>query len=261
MIEIEDLVKHYGDKEAVAGINLQVADGEIYGFLGPNGAGKTTTIRMIVGLLAATAGTIRVAGFDLARDALAIKAQLGYIPDRPYVYEKLTGWEFLRFTGELYGMDAERIRRQGSLWLERFGLAEDAGRLTENYSHGMRQKLVFCACFLHEPRLVVVDEPMVGLDPRSARLLKDILREKARAGMTVFLSTHTLSVAEELCDRVGIIHRGRIIAEGSPVALRQQVATADGESGRDLESAFLRLTEEGEADAGRWMQPEEEAES
>lgn len=251
MIVCRNVRKAYGDRLAVDDLTLAVRPGEIYGFLGPNGAGKTTTIRMLVGLLAPSSGRIEIDGMDLAARPPAARALTGYIPDRPYVYDKLTGIEFLRFAGELYGMAPAEAERKGSAWLARFDLADDAGRRTEHYSHGMRQKLVFASILLREPRLLVVDEPMVGLDPRSVRLVKDILREQSAAGVTVFLSTHTLSVAEELCGRIGIIHRGRLVAEGTAERLRALAGGRAGRSGADLETVFLTLTaEEAEAAAG-----------
>ena len=249
MIRCERLTKAFGDKLAVAGLDLHVRPGEIYGFLGPNGAGKTTTIRMIAGLLAPTAGRVAVGGLDLAARPPAARAMTGYIPDRPYVYEKLTGAEFIRFCGELYGLSPDAAWEAGRPWLERLGLLDDADRFTEGFSHGMRQKLVFAATLLRDPRLLVVDEPMVGLDPRSARIVKDVLRERSAAGATVFLSTHTLSVAQELCHRVGIIHRGRLVAEGT--AAEVSALAAGGAHGAvDLEAAFLALTAEEEREAG-----------
>jgi ABC-2 type transport system ATP-binding protein len=246
VIEITNLSKNYGDKKAVCDLSLSIKRGEIYGFLGPNGAGKTTTIRMLAGLLKPSAGNVEINQQNYQTDPAVIKKIIGYIPDRPYVYDKLTGWEFLRFIGQLYGLTKEEIQSRGEYWLERFHLIEDASRLTEGFSHGMRQKLVFSSCFMHQPDLIIVDEPMVGLDPRSARLLKDILREQIADGKTVFLSTHTLSVAQELCSRIGIIHHGSLLIEGSFEELQKAVEGQSREAGVDLESVFLQLTEEEE---------------
>jgi ABC-2 type transport system ATP-binding protein len=237
MIELEGLTKRYGTFTAVDGINLSVPRGQLFGFLGPNGAGKTTTLRMIAGILQPTAGTVRVAEINLARDPIAAKARLGYIPDRPYIYEKLTGAEFLRFVAGLYGQTGGVVERRLAELLALFDLSEWRDELVESYSHGMRQKLIISSAFLHRPEVIVVDEPMVGLDPKAARILKDLFQEYTRRGNTILMSTHTLEVAESLCDQLAIIHRGKIRAVGTLDAL---YAGTPGEE--NLEDIFLRLT-------------------
>jgi ABC-2 type transport system ATP-binding protein len=238
MIAIHDLVKQYGRFTAVDGVSLDVPPGEIHGFLGPNGAGKTTTLRMIAGLLKPTAGRIVVNGHDVATDAEAAKASLGFIPDRPFIYEKLTAGEFLRFHGGLYGLEDAGIAGRVREMLELFELGRWEDELVESFSHGMKQRVVMCAAFLHRPRAVVVDEPMVGLDPRGARLIKDVFRKMSARGVAILMSTHTLEVAQEMCDRISIILRGRIIASGTVGDIR-----AMGDLGDDhLTSVFLKLT-------------------
>jgi ABC-2 type transport system ATP-binding protein len=238
MIAIHDLVKQYGRFTAVDGVSLDVPPGEIHGFLGPNGAGKTTTLRMIAGLLKPTAGRIVVNGHDVATDAEAAKASLGFIPDRPFIYEKLTAGEFLRFHGGLYGLEDAGIAGRVREMLELFELGRWEDELVESFSHGMKQRVVMCAAFLHRPRAVVVDEPMVGLDPRGARLIKDVFRKMSARGVAILMSTHTLEVAQEMCDRISIILKGRIIASGTVGDIR-----AMGDLGDDhLTSVFLKLT-------------------
>ena len=237
MIQVRDLVKKYGSFTAVDGVTLEVPPGEIHGFLGPNGAGKTTTIRIIAGLLEPTAGRVVINGHDLARSPEAAKSSLGFIPDRPFLYEKLTAGEFLRFHAGLYGMDGDVEPRVKDL-LELFELSRWEGELVESFSHGMKQRLVMCAAFLHRPKAVVVDEPMVGLDPRGARLIKGVFRTMSARGVGILMSTHTLEVAQEMCDRISIILKGRIIARGTVAEIR-----AMGEEGDDhLTSVFLKLT-------------------
>ena len=238
MILVERLVKTFGSVKAVDDVSLDVAGGEIHGFLGPNGAGKTTTIRMIAGLLKPTAGRVAIDGHDLAREPEAAKKALGFIPDRPFLYEKLTAAEFLRFHGGLYGMEGAAVEARGHELLELFELLGWKDELVESFSHGMKQRLVMCAAFLHRPRAVLVDEPMVGLDPRGARLIKDIFRVMARKGVAVLMSTHTLEVAEEMCDRISIIQEGRIIARGTVPELS---ALAGGDDPQ-LTPVFLKLT-------------------
>jgi len=238
MIQLQGLVKEYGRFTAVDDVSLDVPPGEIHGFLGPNGAGKTTTIRLIAGLLKPTAGTIVVNGHDLARFPEAAKASLGFIPDRPFLYEKLTAAEFLRFHGGLYGMNGKEIVPRAAELLELFELDDWQGELVESFSHGMRQRLVMCAAFLHRPRAVVVDEPMVGLDPRGARLIKQVFRAMSRKGVAILMSTHTLEVAQEMCDRISIIQAGRIIARGTVEELRQLAGSQDDQ----LTPVFLKLT-------------------
>jgi ABC-2 type transport system ATP-binding protein len=238
MIAVEALVKTYGSFTAVDGVSLSVEPGEIHGFLGPNGAGKTTTIRIIAGLLKPTSGRITINGHDLAQAPEAAKASLGFIPDRPFLYEKLTAREFLRFHGGLYGMAGAEVEERASEMLELFELTRWQGELVESFSHGMKQRLVMCAAFLHRPRAVLVDEPMVGLDPRGARLIKDIFRLMSRKGVAILMSTHTLEVAQEMCDRISIILRGQIIARGT---VDELLALAGGED-EQLTPVFLKLT-------------------
>jgi ABC-2 type transport system ATP-binding protein len=238
MIAVEQLVKRYGSFTAVDGVSLDVQPGEIHGFLGPNGAGKTTTIRMIAGLLKPSAGRVLVNGHDLAANPEAAKASLGFIPDRPFIYEKLTAGEFLRFHGGLYGMGSGDIIGRVHEMLEMFELSRWENELVESFSHGMKQRLVMSAAFLHRPRAVLVDEPMVGLDPRGARLIKAVFRRMSEHGVAILMSTHTLEVAEEMCDRISIILKGRIIARGTVDELR---AVAGG-SDTQLTEVFLKLT-------------------
>ena len=238
MIRLTDLTKRYGSFTAVDHISLHVPRGELFGFLGPNGAGKTTTLRMIAGILQPTAGTVEVAGHDIQKDPVAAKARLGFIPDRPYVYEKLTGAEFMRFVAGLYGQEGQLVEKRIDELLEVFELSTWKNELVESYSHGMRQKLIISSALIHRPELIVVDEPMVGLDPRAARLLKDLFRQFVEKGGTVLMSTHTLEIAEAMCDRLAIIQMGRIVAAGTMAELRQQHAA--GEMG--LEDLFLKLT-------------------
>ena len=241
MIRLERVCKAYGAIQALRDVDLHVRAGEVFGFVGPNGAGKTTTLRILAGLLRPSSGSVAVAGIDLAKDPVAVKRLMGYIPDRPYIYEKLTGVEFLGFVAGLYGVDDTLRRRRIPELLERFGLTDRGSDLVEGYSHGMKQRLVLCSALLHDPRVLVVDEPMVGLDPAGARLIKEVFRRLCEDDdRTVFVSTHSLDVAEELCDRIGVIHQGRIIAMGTLSDLR---AKAGGEGSR-LEEVFFHLTEE-----------------
>ena len=238
MIQIENLVKKYGAFTAVDGVSLDVQPGEIHGFLGPNGAGKTTTIRMIAGLLKPTAGRVLVNGHDLALAPEAAKASLGFIPDRPFIYDKLTAGEFLRFHGGLYGMEEDVVAPRVTEMLEIFELSRWEHELVESFSHGMKQRLVMCSAFLHHPRAVLVDEPMVGLDPRGARLIKDVFRRMSEHGVAILMSTHTLEVAQEMCDRISIILKGQIIARGTVDELRALA----GDPNQHLTEVFLRLT-------------------
>jgi ABC-2 type transport system ATP-binding protein len=243
MIELTSLTKRYGSFTAVDAIDLRVPKGELFGFLGPNGAGKTTTLRMIAGILRPTSGTVRIAGIDIAEDPMAAKAMLGYIPDRPYIYEKLTGSEFLKFVAGIYSKNGKEIEHRGRELLALFDLEEWRDELVESYSHGMRQKLIISSAFIHKPDVIVVDEPMVGLDPKASRILKDLFSEYTRRGHTIMMSTHTLEVAEAMCDRIGIIQGGKIRALGTMDELR--ASSASGTEG--LEQIFLKLTGENAA--------------
>jgi ABC-2 type transport system ATP-binding protein len=238
MIAIHDLVKRYGRFTAVDGVSLDVHPGEIHGFLGPNGAGKTTTLRMIGGLLKPSSGRVLVNGHDVAEAPEAAKASLGFIPDRPFIYEKLTAGEFLRFHGGLYGLADEGLGERAKEMLDLFELGNWEHELVESFSHGMKQRLVMSAAFLHRPTAVVVDEPMVGLDPRGARLIKGVFRKMSARGVAILMSTHTLEVAQEMCDRISIILKGKIIASGTVAAVR---AMGDGHDD-ELTSVFLKLT-------------------
>lgn len=240
MIRLTNLTKRYGSFTAVDGINLDVPRGELFGFLGPNGAGKTTSLRMIAGILRPTGGTVEIGGVDMSRDPMAAKAKLGFIPDRPFIYEKLTGAEFLRFVAGLYGQAGPAVDRRASELLALFDLEQWRDELVESYSHGMRQKLIISSAFVHRPEVIVVDEPMVGLDPKAARILKDLFREYTHRGHTIMMSTHTLEVAETLCDRIAIIAGGKIRASGTMADLRRDAA--GGAQG--LEDIFLKLTGE-----------------
>src|SRR5512146_1605514 len=236
LIETQDLVKSYGDKLAVNHVGFEVRGGEVFGFLGPNGAGKTTTIKMIVGLLQPTSGTVHVAGYDVQTQSRLAKASSGYVPDTPNLYAKLTGRELLRFVGDLYDLDRKQTAHRMEELLRMFELASAADDTVDSYSHGMQQKTSLAAALMHDPRVLVLDEPTVGLDPKSARLIKDILRQLADRGAAVFLSTHILEIAERMCDRIGIIDHGKLIAAGTVEELRA------GQSGQSLEDIFLALT-------------------
>jgi ABC-2 type transport system ATP-binding protein len=245
LIELRQLVKKYGDKAAVDDVSLDVYSGEIFGFLGPNGAGKTTTIKAIVGLLRPTSGTVRVAGFDVQKQPLEAKAASGYVPDQPNLYPKLTARELLRFVADLYGVAGAQVERRIEELLRLFDLTAAADDTIDSYSHGMRQKTSLASALIHDPKALVLDEPTVGLDPKSARLIKDILRQLADRGATVFLSTHILEIAENMCDRIGIIHQGRLIAVGSMAELRALPKEGREGAGRGesrLEDIFLSLT-------------------
>ena len=238
MIRLEGLTKRYGKFTAVNNIDLHVPRGELFGFLGPNGAGKTTTLRMIAGIMRPTAGRIWLGGDDVVAEPMSAKTRLGFIPDRPFIYEKLTGAEFLRFVAGLYRQDGDIVEKRIDELLEVFELTRWKHELVESYSHGMRQKLIISSALIHRPECIVVDEPMVGLDPKAARLLKDLFRQFVKRGGTILMSTHTLEVAEAMCDRIAIIQRGDVIALGTMDDLRRQTASGNA----TLEELFLKLT-------------------
>ena len=240
MIRIEGIEKRYGDFQALKKLDLHVRKGEVFGFLGPNGAGKTTLIRMLSGVLPPTSGRIWIDGIDLAKNPLQAKWKTGYIPDRPYLYEKLTAVELLAFVGGIYGLEESDSAKRGEALLREYGLWHVSNQLIEGFSHGMKQRLTFCASLLHTPPLVIVDEPMVGLDPRGARQIKDVFRQIASEGRTVFLSTHSLDVAQEVCDRLVILNHGGIVAQGSYSEIRSEAHPM----ANDLEEVFLRILEE-----------------
>ena len=244
MIKLVNLAKHYDRLAAVDSLNLEVEAGEIFGFLGPNGAGKTTTIRVMMGILKPTSGQVFLDGYDVERQPKEAKAICGFIPDRPFIYEKLSGCEFLEFVGKLHGVESIRLEHRIFDLLELFELARWQDELVESYSHGMKQRLIVCASLIHEPRILIVDEPMVGMDPKGARKMKDLFRSLSKQGTTVFLSTHSIGVAEEVCHRIGIIQKGRLIACGNMADLYAQAQTQQ----RNLESVFLELTQDGAAD-------------
>ena len=239
MIKLIHLTKTYKELRAVDDLNLEVREGTLFGFLGPNGAGKTTTIKMMAGVLKPTSGSIIINGLDLAQEPEKVKKCIGFIPDRPYLYEKLTGEEFLKFIAGLYDMDhASSLQSRINDLLDLFDMTHWSDELIESYSHGMKQRLVMCSALLPQPKVLIVDEPMVGLDPRGSRLVKDIFMEESRKKTTIFMSTHSLEVAAELCQEIAIIQAGKIIALGSSEELKR-AAGVDG----SLESVFLKLTE------------------
>jgi ABC-2 type transport system ATP-binding protein len=238
MIRLENLTKRFRQVTAVDGVSLEVASGEIFGFLGPNGAGKTTTIKMLAGVMRPTSGRIFIHGLDLQKHPIEVKARVGFIPDRPFLYEKLTGLEFMSFMANLYGFNGEGRDTRIRQFLELFELAEWGGELVGSYSHGMKQRLIMSAALLHDPQVFIVDEPLVGLDPKGARLIKKIFNKLRDSGLTVFMSTHTMGIAEELCDRIGIIQKGKLVAEGTVSELKELA----GQEAPHLESVFLHLT-------------------
>ncbi len=240
MIELVNLVKKFGDLTAVNDVSLTIPRGEFFAMLGPNAAGKTTTLKMLAGLMKPTSGCARVCGFDMQTQPLEARRRIAYVPDFPFLYDKLTAWEFFRFTGELFHMPAAKIEANAQELILRFHLTDFVHRPLESLSHGTRQRVAIVSALLHEPEVFVIDEPMVGLDPQHARVVKDVFKERSRAGVTVLLSTHQLSVAEEMADRIGIINGGRLVAVGNREELRKQ----SGRSGQ-LEEIFLSLTANG----------------
>jgi len=240
MIELKDLTKKYGEFQAVNRLNLSVKKGEIFGFIGPNGAGKTTTIKMMGGILEPTAGTVIIAGFNMQKEPEKAKGKIGFIPDRPYLYEKLTGMEFLKFTADLYGVSAETFQSRALKILKDFSLDNWTHELIESYSHGMKQRLIMSAALLHDPEVIIVDEPTVGLDPAAIIMVKDLFKSLADQGVTIFMSTHTLQIAEDTCDRIAVINKGRLIAMGTTQELQREAHVTEA----DLERVFLNLTSE-----------------
>ncbi|HEY4233163.1 MAG TPA: ABC transporter ATP-binding protein [Lacipirellulaceae bacterium] len=244
MIEFEQVSRSYGDKVAVDKLDLRIGAGELYSLLGHNGAGKTTTLKLLVGLLRPGRGAVRVAGHNVATDTRLAAALTGYVPDEPYLYDKLSGREFLQFVAQMQGLDAVRTSHAIGRETERFELAEFVDELTESYSHGMKQRTVFAAALLHSPRVLVLDEPMIGLDPHSIRLAKDLLRAEVSAGMCVLMSTHTLAAAEEISDKIGIMSHGRLLFDGTLAELQSRF----GEKCQSLESMYLAMTEDAPAE-------------
>ncbi len=240
MINLKNLTKKYSDIVAVDNLNLHIQKGEIFGFIGPNGAGKTTTIKMLGGILEPTSGKIEICGIDIKDEPESAKRKIGFIPDRPYLYEKLTGMEFLKFTADLYNVDEAVFEKESKDSLNMFSLSDWSDELIESYSHGMKQRLIMAAALLHSPDVIVVDEPMVGLDPSAIKMVKELFRHLAAEGVTIFMSTHTLKVAEEVCDRIGIIHKGSMIATGTISDLKDKAQSKEA----DLEEVFIKLTME-----------------
>ncbi len=240
MIKITNLCKKFGDTVAVKNLNLEIQDGEFFAFVGPNGAGKTTTLKLLAGLLKPTSGKALINNHDIQGDYVEAKKLISFIPDQPFLYEKLTGSEFLHFVGGLYELNKDTISKRREDLFEMFALTDYADRLIDDYSHGMRQKLVFCAAFLHEPRIMIIDEPMVGLDPYSIKLVKKLLKERASQGVSIFLSTHTLSIAEEIADRIGVIHKGDLIYLGTMEEIKKKKSAESD----NLEDIFLQITSE-----------------
>lgn len=239
MIEFQQVYRSYGDKLAVEKLNLRVASGELYALLGHNGAGKTTAIKMLVGLIRPGSGSVRVGGYDLVTQTRQATALVGYVPDQPYLYDKLSGREILNFVGRMYGLDNQQVHHAIDREIARFELAEFVDELTETYSHGMKQRTVFASALLHTPRVLVIDEPMIGLDPHSIRLVKDLLQGEVANGLCVLMSTHTLQAAEEISQRVGIMSHGQLLFDGTIDSLRQRFPSAH----LSLESMYLALTE------------------
>ncbi len=240
MIKLIDLTKDFKTTLAVNRLSLDVAAGEIYGFIGPNGAGKTTTIRMMGGIIEPTGGKILIGGIDVSRDPVGAKKIIGFVPDRPFLYEKLTGMEFLKFIADLYRLDLRVFSRRSLELLDQFALLQWKDEIIEAYSHGMKQRLIIAAALLHDPRVMIIDEPMVGLDPEAVRMVRDILKGLASQNVTIFVSTHTLSLAEDLCDRIGVIHKGTLLAQGTVAELNLAAKTGEAR----LEEVFLTLVRE-----------------
>jgi len=249
MIETKNLTKRYTDILAVDHLNLFVPEGTIFGFIGPNGAGKTTTIKMLAGLIDPDEGSVNIRGMDIKKFPEKAKMQIGFIPDRPYLYEKLTGLEFLKFTADLYQVENSSFLEKAENILEQFSLIDWKDELIEAYSHGMKQRLIMSAAILHEPAIFIVDEPMIGLDPAGIKMVKSLFRDLADNGATFFISTHTLSIAQDLCDQIGIIQKGKLIATGTLDDLKIRAHATSG----DLEAVFLKLTQE-----SSFHQPHEE---
>lgn len=239
MIKLSGISKSYGSVKAVDNLDLTIKAGELFGFIGPNGAGKTTTIKILTGLIKPTSGVASIGNFDLEKDPLNAKAITGYIPDRPAIYEKLTGWEYLIFISELYGLERQKAESKAQEFLGFFNLDESSNKLIESFSHGMKQKLVISSALIHEPQALIVDEPLVGLDPKGARQVKSLFLDLCKRGTTIFMSTHSLGIAEAMCDRIAVINKGRLIALGGVNDLALQA----GKSRADLEEIFLELTE------------------
>jgi ABC-2 type transport system ATP-binding protein len=236
MIKLENISKSFGNKVVVDNLNLEIPSGEIFAFLGPNGAGKTTTIKMMVGLLRPNSGRISIGNFDLETQYLAAKKIIAYVPDQPYLYDKLSGREFLQFIGQMYGLSSREIENEIARLGEIFELTSYIDELTEDYSHGMKQRVVFASALLHSPQILIVDEPMVGLDPKSIRIVKDILKKEAKKNCTIFMSTHSLDTAEETATRIGMISMGKVIALGTLEELRSKVNRE-----ARLEEIFMQL--------------------
>ncbi len=239
MIELDHLVKNFGDLIAVNDVSLKIGRGEFFAMLGPNAAGKTTTIKLLSGLMKPTSGSARICGFDVQAQPLEARKRLAYVPDFPFLYDKLNAWDFFRFTGQMFQLDAAKIEKNARELVARFHLQDFADRSLEGLSHGTRQRVAIVSALLHDPEVFVIDEPMVGLDPQHARVVKDVLKERSLAGMTVLVSTHQLSIAEEMADRIGIINGGKLIAVGTRDELRKQSGAAGA-----LEEIFLSLTAE-----------------
>jgi len=254
VIQTFTLCKHFGELRAVDQLNLDIPQGEFFAFLGPNAAGKTTTIKMLAGLLRPSLGYCMVAGYNVQKNPEAAKSLTAYVPDFPFLYDKLTAREFMQFTGDLFGIDRKEAARGTDALFEQFHLDDYRNELTENLSHGTRQRLVIASALLHEPRVIIIDEPMVGLDPQHARIVKEELKNRSRKGTTIFLSTHTLSIAEEIADRIGIIHRGRLIAGGTADELRKKAEETGG-----LEKVFLALIDAEQAAAEKFLKGQRQA--